>query len=137
MNPESLDVLIFELDGQLHGVTATEVQELLPALTIAPLPGALAGVEGIINLRGAVVPVLDVHRLLGLPAKALALTDHFIVVRWQERLTALHVDRVLELARLDTGALAEVGAARVAKWQDGLVIMHALQDLLTGAEVTP
>jgi len=137
MNPEFLDILIFEVDGQLHGVAAADVQELLPALTIAPLPWAPAGVEGVINLRGAVVPVLDVRRRLGMPAKELALADHFIVVGRQNRLTTLHVDRALELARIDAGALAEVETTRVAKWRDALVPVHALRDLLTGAEVTP
>jgi purine-binding chemotaxis protein CheW len=137
MNPEFLDILIFEVDGQRHGVAADDVQELLPALTIAPLPGAPAGVEGVINLRGAVVPVLDVRRRFGMPAKELGLADHFIVVRWQDRLTALHVDRALELARFDAGALAEIESARVAKWQDGLVPLHAVRDLVTNAEVTP
>jgi purine-binding chemotaxis protein CheW len=137
MNPEFLDILIFEVDGQRHGIAAADVQVLLPALTIAPLPGAPVGVEGVINLRGAVVPVLDVRRRFGMPAKELGLADHFIVVRWQDRLTALHVDRALELVRLNIGALAEVETARVAKWQDGLVPLHSVRDLLASAEGTP
>jgi chemotaxis protein histidine kinase CheA len=71
-----------------------------------------------------------------MPAKELGLADHFIVVRWQDRLIALHVDRALELARLDAGALAAVETARVAKWQDGLVPLHSLRDLVTSTEVT-
>jgi purine-binding chemotaxis protein CheW len=102
------------------------------------LPGASPGTEGVINLRGVIVPVLDLRKRFGLPAKALDVADHFIVVRAKERLIALHVDRALELARLEAGALTEVetlgpqgeGSARVAKQGTGMILLHQVQDLL-------
>ena len=141
MSPETLDVLIFDVEGQRHGVRAADVQELLPALAVMPLPGAAAGVEGVINLRGAIVPVLSVRRRFGLPAKSVALSDHFIVIRLRDRLTVLHVDHAVELARLNAAALAEVDVGdmkekkpQVVKWGDCMVLLHQAQDLIASVD---
>ena len=138
MDQEFLEILIFEVAGQRHGLSALQVQELLPALSIMPVPGASSGVEGVINLRGAILPVLDVRKRFGLPSKSLALTDHFIIVQTEGRLIALHVDRALDLARVDTEALANVdtlgshrdGRAQVVKVGTGMVLLHQVHDLV-------
>jgi purine-binding chemotaxis protein CheW len=138
MGEEFLEVLIFEVAGQCHAVHAREVQELVPALTIMPVPGTAPGIEGVMNLRGVIVPVLNVRNRLGLPAKPLALTDHFIVVRLTDRLIALHVDRALELARLPPAALTRVDSlgacgddpAQVARLGDKMVLVHRIQDFI-------
>ena len=137
MEPAFMDVLIFEIDGQRHGLPAADVQELLAALLVMPLPGAPDGIEGVINLRGEIVPVLDVRKRFGMATKPVALADHFIVVRTSDRALALHVDRVVELARLDAGALAalETQTTRVAKHGDAMVLLHRVQDF--SAEARP
>jgi chemotaxis signal transduction protein len=145
MEPEVTEILIFEVAGQRHGLPVADVQELLPAMSIMPVPGASLGVEGVINLRGVIVPVLDLRHRFGIPAKAIAVTDHFIVVRRADRQLALHVDNAVELARLDASAWSEVEASsfsagqstRVAKVGDGMVVIHQVQDLLAAASVTP
>ncbi len=151
MDPEFVNVLIFDVGGQRHGVPAADVRELLPALTVTPLPDAAAGVEGVINLRGMIVPVLSVRHRFGLPARDVALSDHFIVIHHRDTLTALHVDQAVELARLDAAAIAEVntepsehvtGAGelrekrpRVAKYCGGMVLLHPAHDLVASVAV--
>ena len=54
------------------GLVGAEVQQVVRAVTIAPLPRAPAIVEGVINLRGALIPVLDIRARFDLPAKKLA-----------------------------------------------------------------
>ena len=141
LNPEFLNVLIFEIEGQRHGVPAADVQELLPALAVMPVPGAPADVEGVINLRGVIVPVLNLRQRFGMAPRSVALSDHFIVLRLRDRLTALHVDHALEVARLDAGTFAEVetgharnATARVAKVGNGMVLLHQAGDLVTAVE---
>ncbi len=154
MDPEFLDVLIFDVGGQRHGVPAAAVQELLPACAVLPIPDAAAGVEGVMNLRGTVVPVLSVRRRFGLPARDTALSDHFIVIRHRDALTALHVDQAVELARVAAAAIAEVTAEpterapgapppdenrpRVAKYGGGMVVLHQAHALVaSGAAHEP
>jgi purine-binding chemotaxis protein CheW len=142
MAADFLDVLIFEIAGQRHGLLSADIVELLPALSILPITGNASGMNGVINLRGTIVPVVEVRRSLGLPARPLALSDHFIVVRNGDVQRVLHVDHATELVRLDASALGEVETqvfgrtqtTRVAKLRDGMVVIHAVSDLLAGTD---
>jgi purine-binding chemotaxis protein CheW len=136
------EVLIFEVGGQRYGLPVADVQELVRAVTVTPLPSGPAIVEGVINLRGCLVPVLDIRARFRLPAKKVEHTDHLIVARAGERPVALRVDRALELRRLeaahvDSAAKVLPGVAyvaQVAKLPDGLVLIHDLGTFLTQAE---
>jgi hypothetical protein len=88
-------ILVFEIGGRRFGLPAAEVRELLRAVTILPLPLAPDVVEGIINVRGTVVPVLDIRARLRLPAKAAEPSDHLIVVEPGGRPVVLRIDRAL------------------------------------------
>lgn len=57
--------LTFSLDGVRYAVEVARVQEILRPRPLTPLPGAQAWIAGVMNLRGAIVPVLCLHRLLG------------------------------------------------------------------------
>jgi purine-binding chemotaxis protein CheW len=139
---EPFHVLVFEVGGRRFGLPAHDVQQLLRAAALTPLPRAPAIVKGIINLRGRAVPVLDVRGRFGLASKPLAPSDHFVVARAGERLVVLHVDRALELVQLDA---AEVEDARgvvpgaeyvawIARRGSDLVLIHDLQTFLSKAE---
>jgi purine-binding chemotaxis protein CheW len=140
--PAPLEVLIFELGGQRYGLPAADVQELVRAVALVPLPTAPAVVEGVMNLRGKIVPVLDVRQRFRLPPRALDPADHLIVARTEERLVALRVDRALDLVALDAEAIeAAKGAvpgveyvAWVAKLPNNLVLIHDLRTFLSRAE---
>lgn len=136
------DVLIAEVGGQRFGLLAADVQELVRAVTIVAVPHAAANLEGLINLRGRIIPVLDLHALLGLTTKSLQYTDHLIVARIEERVVALRVDHALELIHVNDSDLGEShdipgeikGARSVARLPDGLVLIYDLKKLLSQAE---
>jgi purine-binding chemotaxis protein CheW len=73
---ELREVLILEVGGQRYGLPVADVQELLRMVTLTPLPSGPPIVEGVINVRGKVVPVLDLRTRFRLPAKAADHTDH-------------------------------------------------------------
>lgn len=139
---EHAEILVFELDTQRYALCSSEVRELLRAVTVVPLPRAPAIVEGIINVRGDVVPVLDVRTRFGIRAKPAEHTDHLIVARAGSRLVALRTDRALGLTRVDAGAVASGQSiasgleylAGVACLPDGLVLIHDLSTFLSQAE---
>jgi purine-binding chemotaxis protein CheW len=56
------ELLIFEIGASRFGLPSADVREVLRAVTIVPLPGAPPIVEGLINVRGRIVPVLDIRR---------------------------------------------------------------------------
>jgi purine-binding chemotaxis protein CheW len=92
-----LEILVFEVARQRFGVLSADVRELLRTVTVVPLPKAPAIVEGIIDVRGTIVPVLDIRSRFRLPGKAAEHSDHLLVARAGERLVALRVDRALDL----------------------------------------
>lgn len=137
-----MEALIFEVNGQRLAVRAGNVQQVVRACTITPLPGAPSIVEGLIDLHGELVPVLDLRARFSLPAKPLGPEEHFIVATAGARRVALRADRALALAELADGAVAELAAAipgtrhiaGVARLEDGLVLLHDLLTFLTEAE---
>jgi purine-binding chemotaxis protein CheW len=136
------EILLFEIEGERYGLLSTDVRELLRAVTIASLPKAPAIVEGLINLRGKIVPVLDIRARFGIPPKPLEASDHFVVAVAAAGLVAIRVDRAIDLVRVDDRQIERAkgvvhGAehvAGVAKLADGLVLIHDLRTFLTESE---
>lgn len=122
----AIEVLIFEVEGRKFSVPALDVVEVVRAATLAPLPQQSEFVEGLLNLRGRVLPVIDVRRMFQLPARAIEHTDYFVVVSNNGRSAALRVDQALDLVRLQyedrqpaesiKGAVAAIG-----RMNDGIV----------------
>ncbi len=147
-DPGALDalseVLLFELEGQLYALPSPSVLEVVRAVSVRPLPKAPPIVEGVIDLRGSLVPVLDIRSRFELAHKPLAHTDHFVIARAGDRRVALRVDRALDLAHIQRGQLEDVQHAvpgvcyvsGVAKLPEGLALIHDLQTFLTPGEAS-
>jgi purine-binding chemotaxis protein CheW len=139
---ETLPVLVFEVGGRRYGLPAADVRELLRAVAILPLPQAPPAVEGIINLRGTIVPVLDLRQRFRLPARPLEHTDHFIVAGAGDRTVALRVDRAVDLIQLDAADLEDMRGVVpgveyvtwVARLPHDLVLIHDLRTFLSRSE---
>jgi purine-binding chemotaxis protein CheW len=133
------EVLIFEIGGRRYGLPAPEVRELLRAVAISPLPPGSDPFEGVIDLRGAVVAVVDLRARLRLEPRAVQPSDHLIIMETGRgrRPIALRVDRALELVVLEPGAFEPLrerepglpDAAEIARLPDGLVPMLDLDSL--------
>jgi purine-binding chemotaxis protein CheW len=139
---EPVALVIFDLGGNRYGLPAASVQEVCQAVTISPLPRAPSAIEGVLDVRGTMVPVFDVRGRFGLAPRAAGPDDHIIIASAGERSVALRVDRALDLVRVapDQIQAAEqfssnlrhvVGVARLA---DGLVVIHDLAAFLSQAE---
>src|SRR5262249_37195624 len=124
------------------GFPLRDVSEVVRAVSLAPLPKAPPIVEGVINLRGTIIPVLDIRARFKLPSKAIAPADHLVIARAKHRLVAVRVDRALGLVRwtrsevVHTASVAPTSAyvAGPAKLHDGIVLIHALAPFLSAAE---
>lgn len=136
------EILIFEIARQRYGLLSSDVREVVRAVTIATLPKAPAIVEGVINVRGTAVAVLDIRARFRLPSKNLEPQDQLILAAAGERLVALRVDRALDLSRIDENEIQDAKRtvpgseyiAGVAKLPDGLVLIHDLATFLSQAE---
>jgi purine-binding chemotaxis protein CheW len=136
------EVLLFTLEGQRYALPLEDVRELVRAVRLTPLPRAPAVVEGLLDLRGELLPVLDLRRRFRLPARRLSPSDHLIVAQTGPRNLALRVDRAegllaLEPGQLDASPRELPGVGYVAgalKLTDGLVLLHDLRTFLSEAE---
>jgi purine-binding chemotaxis protein CheW len=134
--------VVFEAGGQRYGLPAPDVREVLRAAALTPLPGAPAVIEGVLNVRGRIVPVLDIRARFRLPSKDLEPSDHLIVAAAGPRVVALRADRALGLLRLQADRIEDArqlvpGAeyvAGVARLEDGLLLIHDLRTFLSESE---
>ncbi|MFA6654665.1 MAG: chemotaxis protein CheW, partial [Bacillota bacterium] len=62
-------IVAFALGSETYGVDISQVREIIPIQKIVPVPRAPDFVEGIINLRGKVIPVLDLRKHFGFEKK--------------------------------------------------------------------
>jgi len=139
---ETVALVMFDLGGDRYGLPAASVQEVCQAVTISLLPRAPSAVEGVLDVRGAMVPVFDIRSRFGLEPRAAGPDDHIIIASAGARVVAVRVDRALDLVRVASDQIqaAEqfssnlrhvVGVARLA---DGLVVIHDLASFLSQAE---
>jgi purine-binding chemotaxis protein CheW len=93
--------LTFVLGREEYGVTILQVQGIQGWDRVTPIPGTPDFILGVINLRGAIVPVVDLRRRFGMPASEFGPTTVVIVVRvtteGHERILGLVVDAVSDV----------------------------------------
>lgn len=135
-------ILPFTAAEQRGGIVLNYVDEVQRACSISRLPGAPGVIEGIINVRGEIVPVVDLRARFDLPRKPLALNDRFIIMRSVGRRVALRVDEVDTPRTLASDALAgstnelsgALGVSGVAKLPDDLLLIYDADAFLSSTE---
>lgn len=96
-------LVAFYLDERLYGVAIESVQEILQMVEITPIPDAPPHVRGAIDVRGTVVPVLDLRMMLGLPEKRYGLSTPIVLVLGSKRLVGMPVDDVADVLTVGKG----------------------------------
>jgi purine-binding chemotaxis protein CheW len=139
-----VELLVFEVAAQLYALVATDVVEIVRAVTVAPLPRAPVAVEGVVNVRGRVLPVLDLRRRFRLPSKKVSPSDHFILATAADYTVVLRADRVLELRQVTASDIADAKqilphseyVAGVVKLPGGLALLHDVRTFLSQGELS-
>jgi purine-binding chemotaxis protein CheW len=101
----TLQYMSFRLGDQAYGIDILSVQEIRRYSPPTPLPDVPAHVMGLVNLRGAVVPVFDLRVRFGLSDKSVGRLTVIIVVVVREHSVGLVVDEVTRVLRLPAGGL--------------------------------
>jgi len=98
MSGDTVDVLCFFVGERVFAVDIMAIREILRSHAVTPVPTAPAAVAGVINLRGELVPVVNLHRvLLRMTADGVHEDAKLVVVRARGRTAGLQVDQVLEV----------------------------------------
>ena len=131
----------FVLDREEYGVDVRQVQEIRRVSEITSVPRAPEFVRGVINLRGRILPVLDLKRKLGLGEVEIQRASRIVVVRVQDRVLGLLVDGASQVLKVPVSRIepppdevVERGGdyiRAVAKLEDRLIILIELERVLT------
>lgn len=94
------DALLFTIDAAHYAIPLRDVGEVVPAVNIVALPDAPAIVEGVVNVRGEIVPVLALRSKLGHAPRRSAVSEYFILVNARHRRVIVRSDTTPEIVSL-------------------------------------
>lgn len=136
-------IVEFALDDMRCGIELNATQEVLRAVAVRPVEGQPPFIAGVIDLRGTIVPVLDLRVRFGRTSRPLDADDHFIVAKAHGRAIALWVDKVLGIIPVSSpdvrpaeGLIVGTRSLRgVAQTADGIVLLHDVDRFAGEAEL--
>jgi len=142
---DSREVLVFILGGEEYAVDILKVQEIRGYEKVTPIPAAPAYLKGVVNLRGIIVPIIDMRIKFGL---AEAKYDGFtvvIILRVGGRIIGIVVDGVSDVVRLapgDVKAAPGLGSivdsgflAGLATQGDRMILLLEIERFLSSGEL--
>ena len=112
----SARTLLYRVGRTVYGSDIGDIREVLPYRRVTRLPGAPAYVQGLLNLRGTIVTVVDLGQRLD-PARAPVRQGSILVAAVGSRLAGIAVDDVMDVRPVISGELAAAGATL-----DGVVL---------------
>jgi len=135
-----LHLVTFALGAEEYGIRVNQVREVIRVGEITRVPQAPAHVRGVTNLRGRILPVVEIRTRLGLDPAVVTPRSRVVVVEAHERVLGLLVDAVLQVAKLPGETVApapeEVLSPQtdyitgVARWGSRLIILLELEKAL-------
>jgi purine-binding chemotaxis protein CheW len=121
-----VQLVTFELDGEEYGVDVMQVREIIcvPEITLSPTSNPQ--VEGMITLRGSVMPVISLRKRLGLPQIDYDADTRIAVTTCGEEEVGLILDRVSEVMRVKKSAIAPPADGMTQPWITGILKQEKL-----------
>lgn len=142
---ELLQLVTFSIGEEEFGVNILKVQEIIRTMEITKVPRSPDFVEGVINLRGKVIPIIDLRRRFGLAPRPEDKDTRIIVIEINSIIVGFVVDAVSEVLRIPASTVeppppvvAGVDSdyiSGVGKLQDRLLIMLDLDKLLSSEDM--
>jgi purine-binding chemotaxis protein CheW len=137
---ELLQLVSFTIGNEEFGVEILQVQEINRMLEVTRVPNAPEYVDGVINLRGKVIPIIDLRRRFGMERKEHDRNTRIVVVEIHGRVVGFVVDAVREVLRIPrsvtepppsiVGSIHEEYITAVGKLEDRLLILLDLEKVL-------
>jgi purine-binding chemotaxis protein CheW len=139
-----LQLVSFAVGEEEYGVDILKVQEIIRLVSITQVPNSPHYVDGIINLRGKVIPIIDLRTRIGIPRKEHNNGTRIIVVDLEGKTVGFVVDSVSEVLRIPVNVteappVMTTGAdssyiTSVAKLEDRIIILLDLDKVLSDDE---
>ena len=140
-------LVVFELAKEHYGVDIAHVESIVKMQAITVVPHAPAFVQGVTNLRGTVLPVIDLRQRFGMSLEGTTKDSRIVVVNMNGTKVGMVVDAVSEVLRIPSEAVeppppmvvSSIDAAfitGIAKLEDRLVILLDLAKMLSLQEAS-
>jgi len=146
LNDHVQQLVAFYLSKEEYGVAITQVQEVIRKIPITRIPGMQDFIEGVVNLRGRIIPVIDLRTRFGFARRSDSDKTRIIVTKAVNQIMGLVVDGVSEVVNLHDDqvdpippTISSINAeylSGVGKLENRLVILLNLECLLNDLEKT-
>ena len=145
-NGDILQLVTFNLANEEFGVDITRVQEINRMMDITKIPNAPEFIKGVVNLRGKIVPVVDLRKKLGFPEKEHDKSTRIMVVEVNGMVLGFIVDSVSEVLRIPESTIEPppslVGGVEsdylngVGKLDDRLLLLINLEKVIKSDQLS-
>jgi len=143
-NSEGTKVVSFSLNTLRYAVDIDRIQEIVYFKPPTPLPQTSSFVEGVLDLRGLIIPVIDLKKKIGLESKGNLSPDYILIIKMEQKMCGFIVDEVHEIMTLPQGSVQrpeqfDQGVVSkclsgIAKIKEELVLLLNLDSILTEDE---
>lgn len=144
VNSNERQLVVFELAKEIYGVDISQVQEIIRFQQITKVPKVPDFIEGVINLRGNVIPVIDLRKRFDFEQIDKTNATRIIVVEVEQYTVGMVVDAVSEVVRVNENSIeppsniiADIDSdylSGVCKFNDKLIILLELSKVLTASQ---
>ena len=143
---EKLHILVFTVNKEEYCIPVNQVREIQLYTKPTRIPYAPYYIKGVINLRGQIIPIVDLSKLMQLGETMAHADSCFIVSEINSELVGIFVDSVLEVLRLPkemfhlapTNIVSPINSeyiSGVAKWSDRLLILIDFEKIVNTIEI--
>ncbi len=135
-----LQLVTFNVGNEEFAVNILNVQEINRMTDLTRVPNASDYIKGVINLRGKVIPIIDLRKRIGLEAKVSDSSTRIIVIEINEKVVGFIVDKVNEVMRISqdhmepppnvVSGIDKDFITYIAKLEDRLLILLDLEKII-------
>ncbi len=141
---QDLQAVVFMLNRAYYGVPILQVQEIVKMTEITELPNTPDFVQGIVNLRGKIIPIIDMRKRFGLPEETIDENWKILILKEEDVLFGVMVDQISEVEKVPATLIEKppkiVAGVNgkfingIAKTQNRLLILLDIAKILSDEE---
>lgn len=142
---KSSKFVTFIIDNETYGIDVNRVQEIIGVIPIAHIPNSAEYLKGVINLRGRVVPVIDVRMKFRMKEREYDSTTVILIVEMNENAVGLIVDSVSDVLDIPADSMHDYSGAdakikstsieRIASVNNELILILNLDKMIEEGEI--
>lgn len=115
-----MQVVVFKISDELFAVETSKVQSITDMAEVTKVPKAPEHIRGLINLRGSIIPLLDINLLLNIP-KSSKVQSNIIILNVDDEQVGISVDEVEEVLEIDEKLIQRLENEKYQSYVKGIV----------------